>query len=55
MARGKAPGKGACGSLEMEKLPGGGLSFQRVALLVLLVLGSFTTVFGKGTGGTTPL
>src|SRR3990170_760113 len=37
------------------ELPGGGLSFRRVAPPVLWVLGSFTAVFGKGTGGATPL
>ncbi len=37
------------------ELPGGDLSFQRVAPPVLWALGSFTTVFGKGTGGTTSL
>ena len=39
----------------IKELPGGDLSFRRVTPPVLSALGSFTSVFGKGTGGATPL
>ena len=42
-------------SRESRDGPGTGLLSHAVAHAVSLALGRFTTVFGKGTGGTTPL
>lgn len=47
-------GSPGCWELGKENPPGGGLFSRRVAPRVSLVLGSFTAVFGKGTGGTAP-
>ena len=38
-----------------KKLPGGGLFSHSVAKAVSSALGRFTSVFGMGTGGSTPL